>query len=96
MDQQGWNEIMLRDTRYDCVIHLVTVANGAESYYTNDNNVARYETVQMAIDVDYKLQESWMGHPHHIVIGNNAGGFQEKISKVYHAVDLVTGVISQE
>jgi len=46
---------MLRDTRYDAVIHLVTVANGAESFYTSYNNVARYETVEMAIAVDYKL-----------------------------------------
>lgn len=66
---------MLRDTRYDAVIHLVTAANGAEAFYSGENNEARYETVDMAVAVDYKLQESWMGHPHHIVIGNGQGGF---------------------
>ena len=28
------NEIDIRDSRYDCVIHLTTAANGAEEFYT--------------------------------------------------------------
>jgi len=46
---------MLRDIRYDAVIHLVTAANGAPEFYTSENNVARYETVEMAVDVDNNL-----------------------------------------
>jgi len=61
---------MLRDVRYDAIIHLVTAANGASDFYTSENNVARYETVEMAVDVDNNLQRSWTGHPHHIVIAN--------------------------
>jgi len=33
---------MLRDFRYDAVIHLVTAAHGAEEFYGYDNK-ARYE-----------------------------------------------------
>jgi len=29
----GWNEAMIRDERYEAVIHMVTAAHGAEEYY---------------------------------------------------------------
>jgi len=54
----------LRDKRYDSIIHLVTAADGAESFYTLENNVARYEDVPTAIKVDQNLQNAWKGHPH--------------------------------
>ena len=28
LDEKGWNEVTLRDRRYDAVIHLVTAADG--------------------------------------------------------------------
>lgn len=40
---------MLRDRRYDAVIHMVTAADGAEKYYTLANNEARYEDAKTAI-----------------------------------------------
>lgn len=43
LDEQGWNPVNLRDKRYDAVLHLVTAADGAESFYTKGNNQARYE-----------------------------------------------------
>ena len=46
---------MLRDIRYNGIIHLVTTAIGAEKYYTSENNAARYETLDMAKEVDYNL-----------------------------------------
>ena len=45
LDQQGWNIINLRDRRYDAVVHLVTAADGAEDFYSSENNTARYEDV---------------------------------------------------
>lgn len=47
LDEQGWNQINLRDKRYDMVLHLVTAADGAEEYYTLANNAARYEVICM-------------------------------------------------
>jgi predicted ATPase len=39
-------EISLRDERYDAVVHLVTAALGAETFYTQANNQARRETIE--------------------------------------------------
>lgn len=44
MDEKGWNEVILRDRRYDAVIHLVTAANGAAEFY-NLGNPSRYEVL---------------------------------------------------
>ena len=41
--ENGYNMVNLRDKRYDAVIHLVTAADGAEEFYTLENNQARYE-----------------------------------------------------
>ena len=34
LQANGWNEIELRDTRYNQIIHMVSAANGAEAFYT--------------------------------------------------------------
>ena len=57
--------------RYDAVFHLVTAAQGAERFYTLDNNQARSESPQEARDVDERLVASWNGHPRHYIIDNN-------------------------
>lgn len=44
LDETGWSTIHLRDKRYEAVIHMVTSADGAEAFYTDANNEARYET----------------------------------------------------
>ena len=44
------NEVELRDN-YDAVFHLVTAANGAEEFYTLENNAARTETIEEAREV---------------------------------------------
>lgn len=38
LDETSWSTIQLRDKRYEAVIHLVTAANGAEKFYTGENN----------------------------------------------------------
>ena len=45
----------LRDKRYDVVVHMVTAAHGAETFYTTENNVARYEDIPTARIVDNNL-----------------------------------------
>ena len=37
---------------------MVTAADGAEQFYTSQNNEARYETVEMAKELDKKLPVS--------------------------------------
>ena len=43
LDENGFNIVNLRDKRYDAVVHMVTAAEGAEDFYTLDNNQSRYE-----------------------------------------------------
>lgn len=38
LDETGWNTIQLRDRRYEAVIHMVTCADGAEEFFSGENN----------------------------------------------------------
>ena len=64
LDETGWSTIQLRDRRYEAVIHMVTAADGAEEFYSKENNAARYESCKEAIESDRKLINAWVGHPH--------------------------------
>jgi hypothetical protein len=58
----------------------VTAADGALKFYTTENNEARYETVEQAIELDKKLINAWVGHPHFCIVQNSStDGFQGKI-----------------
>lgn len=96
LDQKNWNPITLSHKRYDMVLHLVTCADGAEEFYTTDNNQARYETVDEAVDIDKKLQFAYNGHPHHKIIKNvRLKDFKYKIGRVIeetmNCLELVEG-----
>jgi hypothetical protein len=56
MDDLGCNIPMIRDSRYDGIIHMVTAAEGAEKFYASLNNEARYESIEEAREKDHKLQ----------------------------------------
>jgi hypothetical protein len=47
-DTTDWNSVNLSYKRYKGVLHLVTAADGAEKYYTLENNQARVEGVELA------------------------------------------------
>ncbi len=87
----NWTEVALRDQRYDAVIHMITAADGAEDFYSLENNSARTETPNAARKVDRKIQEAWLGHPHLRVIDNSTG-FAGKISRVIETVCHVIGI----
>jgi hypothetical protein len=63
LDETAWSTIQLRDRRYEAVIHLVSAADGAEEFYTGQNNEARYENATEAKALDKKLINAWVGHP---------------------------------
>ena len=44
LDEIGLSHMQLRDKRYDGVIHMVTAADGASTFY-NKGNEARYENL---------------------------------------------------
>lgn len=68
LDETGWSTIHLRDRRYEAVIHMVTAADGAQTFYTSVNNQARYENIPEAVALDKRLINAWVGHPHFSII----------------------------
>lgn len=77
-------------SRYDLVLHLRTAALGKEEFYTLDNNSARTETPQEAIEKDQKTLDGWLGHEKLKIIGNETS-FEDKIqlvvSEIYHSLN---------
>jgi len=82
--------------RYDAVLHLVSAADGAEEYYTVATNANRYEQaneegLQLARDLDKKVNRAWTGHPHLRVI-NNHDDFDTKLRRVIKEISNVLGL----
>mmetsp|Transcript_18967 Transcript_18967/g.28629 ORF Transcript_18967/g.28629 Transcript_18967/m.28629 type:complete len:545 (-) Transcript_18967:95-1729(-) len=80
--------------RYDAIFHLVTAAEGAERFYTLENNAARTEDTESARQVDYKTQRVWAMHPRHIVFDNSASadGFEGKLQRVVEKCAHIVGL----
>lgn len=99
LTDEGWQDVIVplgltpKDVfgRYDAVIHLVTCAIGAESFYGTDTNVVRYETVAQAAAVDVRLREVWSPHRRHEVIDNSCD-FERKLWRTVSAVSDIVGV----
>ncbi|MCH5307959.1 MAG: AAA family ATPase [Prevotella sp.] len=82
--------------RYDAVLHLVSAADGAEQYYTVATNSTRYEQaneegLQLARDLDKRVNRAWTGHPHLRVI-NNHDDFDTKLRRVLKEISNVLGI----
>jgi hypothetical protein len=86
---------MLRDNRYDGIMHMVTAADGAEKFYASLNNEARYESVAEAVEKDKRLREAYMGHQKFVMISNDSIDFNGKINqakeKIHYILNLKTG-----
>ena len=65
-ESTGWTKEEIRDKRYHMVIHLVTAADGAEKFYTLENNAARTETPDVAKMLDKMTQGVWNAHPNYV------------------------------
>ena len=85
------SEEELRDGRYDQVILLTTAADGAERFYTLENNEARHETPEQAREIDARIAESWLGHAELRVI-NNRTDFEGKMMRAVASVTNVLGL----
>lgn len=82
LDRIQKNEVEIRDS-YDAVFHLMSAANGAPEIYlkNKENNPARTETLEQAVELDNKLISAWTGHPHLRVIDNSTG-FESKMKRL--------------
>jgi len=93
LHDSGWTMEKIRDERYDAVIHLVTAADGAEKFYTLQNNTARSETPEVARWLDKRTQAVWNGHPNFQIISNHkVESFKHKMDEVYRAICRVIDV----
>lgn len=91
LDSTGYTNEELRDVRYNAVIHLVTTAIGAESYYTTANNSARRESVGEASKLDRETRNAWKGH-RMIYVVDNSTDFSGKVERVVTFLKRLTRV----
>ena len=71
--------------RYDAVFKLVTAANGAEDYYTLENNAVRKESAEEAIALDELVSKVWSVHPHFETFDNSTN-FEQKMNRLLNSV----------
>jgi CYTH domain-containing protein/predicted ATPase len=88
--RHGCDYNYLCNDRYHAIIHLRTAALGAESYYTLNNNNARYESLEQAQSVDQRTLDAWTRHQHPRVIDNSTD-FDGKIHRLLTEVCAVLG-----
>ncbi|XP_034182171.2 TRPL translocation defect 14 isoform X2 [Osmia lignaria lignaria] len=91
MASNGWNNVELRDNRYNQIIHMVSAANGAEDFYSTEEHVCRSEGVELARELDYKAAAAWVGHPYFDVI-DNSQDFESKICRMIECVCQKLGI----
>jgi len=89
--QMDWNDIDLRDNRYDQVIHMVSAANGAESFYGTADHIVRHEDIGLARKLDDCSSQAWVGHPYFDVIDNSTD-FEAKIVRMIASVCYRLGI----
>ncbi|XP_034950221.1 TRPL translocation defect protein 14 [Chelonus insularis] len=87
----GWNNVELRDNRYNQIIHMVSAANGAEDFYSTEEHACRSEGVELARELDYKAAAAWIGHPYFDVI-DNSQDFESKICRMIECVCQKLGI----
>ena len=86
LNKHNLNEIDVLQNRYDGVIHLQTVADGAEEHYTCSNNPARVgTTLDRARELGTEIKNAYNGARGRCFVGNFEN-FSEKVSKVEEAV----------
>lgn len=90
LQEEGLTLHDVRDS-FDGVIHLITAANGAEKFYTKENNQARRENAQEAREADEKTLAVWVGHPHLKIIDNSTG-FESKMKRTFQAIARMLGI----
>lgn len=94
MSDSGFIEILktrnlteeIINNRYDAVFYLVTAANGAENFYTLENNNARSESIEEAIRIDKRTYDVWKGYKR-LHKFDSSTSFDEKIEKLIKKVE---------
>lgn len=93
LHERNLNKVEIRDNRYDAIFHLITAADGAEEYYTLENNTVRWESKEQARIQDIKIQKAWVGHPHLYIIDNNSN-FDGKLDRLIQIICKIVNLPS--
>lgn len=72
--------------RYNAIFHLVTTADGAEEFYTVENNKSRSEGLKEAKELDIKTYDAWGGHEK-LYRFDNSTDFKTKIENLIEKVE---------
>ncbi|KAF5292021.1 hypothetical protein FQA39_LY14138 [Lamprigera yunnana] len=91
MRENSWNNVELRDNRYNQIVHMVTAAKGAEDFYSTEDHACRSEGVDLARELDYNAAAAWVGHPYFDVIDNSTD-FEGKMRRMIGAVCQKLGI----
>ncbi|MBU6500628.1 MAG: AAA family ATPase [Patescibacteria group bacterium] len=79
------------DRYHSGVIKLTTAADGAEEFYTLENNAARDEPPEVARYLDKRIQETYTGLEHLKVIDNSTD-FETKKKRALQAICQALGI----
>ncbi|CAL8084431.1 unnamed protein product [Orchesella dallaii] len=89
------NEVDIRDTRYNQIIHMVSAANGAEPFYTTEDHICRTEGIALARELDKKAAQAWVGHPYFDVV-DNSSDFESKVCRMIQCVCQKLGIDAKD
>lgn len=73
--------------RYDCCVHMVTAADGAEDFYNLSTNMARHEDANKARVIDKIIQNAYLIHKNLQIIDNSSENFEEKMKKTLSCIE---------
>ena len=91
LESRNWQQVDVREGRYNAVFHMVTAADGADAFYTLENNDARTETPEQAREMDRKTQKAWLGHPQMYVLDNSTD-FEGKLQRLVEFIARLVGL----
>lgn len=91
LQRNQWNDVELRDSRYNQVIQMVSAANGAEKFYTTEDHSCRSEGLDQALELDRRAAGAWVGHPYFDMIDNSTD-FETKLNRMILSVCVKLGI----
>lgn len=91
LQRNGWNDVELRDNRYNQVIQMVSAANGAEKFYSVEDHSCRSEGIDQAQELDLRAAQAWVGHPYFDMIDNSTD-FETKLNRMIESVCVRLGI----
>ncbi len=76
---------------YDGILHLETVAKRFPEFYTTENNIARMNDVNVAIERDNKLLDAYNSHSNRVIISSYKN-LEEKKDKVLEGLCKILNI----